>query len=689
MFETRSLPHMSTISLDYFHANAALPQGVNPLPYFRERDHDVPVRVKPDVPLKYQRLMGLDCGRRMLPYRMQDRYDRNRQEQDIPAIIMENEFLKATFLHTLGGRLISLVDKENDKELLHCNRSLQVGNLATLDAWFAGGIEWNFGQYGHAFTTSSKLFASIQKDTEGEDFLRLYDFEPCKALWWHIDFHLPKDSRQLYAHVGVYNLEDTRTSLYYWTNTAVEMSDDTRILASSDKAVYLDPFASKGTRLFGYMQMPNIDTCKNIDASYPNRFDASNEYFFTCENESMPWECALGGDGTGFYEVSTPLLGYRKMFCWGSHAGGKRWQRYLAPDSNSEYVEIQSGLACSQLHGYFIEGNSSLSWTQAFGPLAANSHEVHDVSYALASEAAKRAITNQIDTTKLTSMHERFSLESQIEPGEIMQRSTGWGFLQKKLKEYSLPGPFVFDEGSVRDEEKPYLSFLEEGKLPVMDLTRLPLTPPICSEAWKERFLVALQNPDLTDTEEATLKHYLGIIHLELEEISCALTLWLECMAVMPNAWTARNLAVLEERRGCLSDSLQWYALASTLPGFAMDPCIAEEYCKLLVDNKMVEQARLIFDALPQSWIETSEKLSVPRARLAAMQGDAALIKALVLDKELGHIREGDAPLNDLWLAYNMIIYTNEQKVEATEEVIERVKKLYPIPAKYDMNMFE
>ena len=680
---------MTKITLDYFHANAALPQGENPLPLFRDPNHDVNVQVKPDVPLNYQKLMGLDCGRRMLPYRMQDRYDRNRQEQSIPAIIMENSFLKATFLHTLGGRLISLVDKENNKELLHCNRSLQVGNLATLDAWFAGGIEWNLGQYGHAFTTSSKLFASIQTDVEGEAFLRLYDFEPCKGLWWHMDFHLPKDSKLLYAHGVVHNLEDKRASLYYWTNTAVEMSSDTRVLASSDKAVYLDPFAPKETRLFGHMQMPHMEIFPDIDASYPHRFEASNEYFFTCEKENMPWECALEKDGTGFYEVSTPLLGYRKMFCWGSHAGGKRWQRYLAPDSDSEYVEIQSGLACSQLHGYFIEANSSLSWTQAFGSLAADKGEVHDRDYLVAAKAAERAIAKQIDNTKLTQMHEIFSRASLVSPGEILQQSSGWGFLEKQLKGLTLPKAFLFDKESVRDEEKPYLTFLETGKLPVMDLSKLPLIPPICSEAWRDRFLKALQEQDLTPKEEATLKHTLGIIHLELEEVASALTCWLEVMATLPNAWTARNLAVLEGRRGYLKGSLQWYAKAATLPGFTLDPCIAEEYCKLLVDNKMVEMARSIFDTLPPSWLEKSEKLSVPRAQLAALQGDAALIKALVLDKELGHIREGDAPLNALWLAYNVINYTNEHKVEATDEVIQKVKKLYPIPSKYDMNMFE
>lgn len=679
---------MSTIKMSVFHANAALPKGENPLPFFRDPNHDAIVSVKPDVPLQYQRLMGLDCGRRVLPYKVQDRYDRDRQQKDIPAIVMENKYLRATFLHTLGGRLISLFDKQGNRELLHCNRSLQVGNLGILDAWFAGGIEWNIGQYGHSFTTSNKLFATVQQDGEGEEFLRLYDYERCKGLWWHLDFHLPKESKLLYVYVGVHNLNSERTSMYYWTNTAVEMNDATRILSSGNSAIYLDPYAPKGSHRFGYMRMPQMDIYEGIDASYPNQFVASNEYFFTCDTDPMPWECAVQGDSTGFYEVSTPQLGFRKMFCWGHHAGGKRWQRYLAPDSLAEYVEIQSGLAASQLHGFILEGHSSLSWTQAFGSLTVEGSDVHNPDYNKASEAVSQAISKNIDITTLNRMHQRFSLSSEIGPQRIVQRSSGWGFLEQKILDISLPKAFLFDEDSVGDEEKPYLFFLEHGYLPEMDLSQIPLAPPICSDPWKERFIVALKNPELSLKEKATLKHYLGIIHLEKEEISIAQTCWLEVMTVMPNSWTARNLAVLEQRRGYLIGALEWYQKAAKLPGFRLDPCIAEEYCKLLVDNSMSVEAQILFDSLPPSWLESSEKLMVPRAMLAAMQGDADLIKTLVFDRELGHIREGDVPLNDLWLAYNVIRYSKENMLQATEEVVEKVKKLYPIPAQYDLNMF-
>ena len=95
---------------------AALPKGENPLPFFRNSTHDLLVTVKDNVPLEYQKLLGLECGFRILPYSMQDRYDTARTQQEVDAAILENEYLKATFLTSLGGRLISLYDKKKKKE---------------------------------------------------------------------------------------------------------------------------------------------------------------------------------------------------------------------------------------------------------------------------------------------------------------------------------------------------------------------------------------------------------------------------------------------------------------------------------------------------------------------------------------------------------------------------------------------
>jgi hypothetical protein len=253
--------------------------GDNPLPQFRASSHDLSVVTRDDVPEEYTHLLGFACGKRVLPYTVQDRYSRSLHLESLESIVIENKYLKGVFLPSLGGRLISLFDKTQNRELLYENKTVQFANLATRNAWFAGGIEWNIGQYGHSCFTSSDVCFSVQEGTDGE-YLRMLVYERMKKLYFQIDFHLPDDSRMLHAYMRVKNAFEDETSLYYWTNIAVPEKNGTRVFASSDKAFFLNPKAKLGQKEYGYMTLPDIPVFPDIDASYPRNFEkCSLEYF--------------------------------------------------------------------------------------------------------------------------------------------------------------------------------------------------------------------------------------------------------------------------------------------------------------------------------------------------------------------------------------------------------------------------
>ena len=128
-------------------------EGENPLPMFASRNPHREVVEDGSFTPELKAGFGDDTGERYLPYRMQDRYTRRRKPMALKTIVLENELLQAVFLPDYGGRLYALKDRRTGRDILYRNPAFQPANLAILNAWFSGGIEWNIGQVGHTFGT--------------------------------------------------------------------------------------------------------------------------------------------------------------------------------------------------------------------------------------------------------------------------------------------------------------------------------------------------------------------------------------------------------------------------------------------------------------------------------------------------------------------------------------------------------
>ena len=105
----------TTLRVESYSLPAADVGPENPLPMFRgDKEDDVP-KLDPAIPEAERRYLGWRTAWRCLPHRMQDGYNREKKPRTFESLVLENEFLRATFLPQFGGRLVSLVQKPSGR----------------------------------------------------------------------------------------------------------------------------------------------------------------------------------------------------------------------------------------------------------------------------------------------------------------------------------------------------------------------------------------------------------------------------------------------------------------------------------------------------------------------------------------------------------------------------------------------
>ncbi|AXB42670.1 DUF5107 domain-containing protein [Amycolatopsis albispora] len=515
----------------------------------------------------------------VLPCLLQNGYGRERTERTLPALVLENGRLRATVLPSLGGRLYSLYDKVRERELLFRNPVLQPANLALRDAWFAGGVEWNLGSTGHTTMTCEPMQAALI----GTDGLRLWEWERTRNLPYQLDFRLPEDSPVLLVGIRVRNPHAHEVPLYWWSNIAVPQTPGTRVLAPAEFAWHY----GYGGRLDRIPMPPEID---------PSAYEHAADFFFDLEPGQRPWIAAVDETGYGLRQTSTRLLRGRKLFVWGTSAGGSRWQEWLSPGSETGYLEIQAGLARTQLEHLRLPGGESRDWLETYGPADAES----DVD----------------------ARYDEWLAVADREPGEWLYAGSGWGALELRRRPVALPGT-PFPETTLGERQRPWLDLLD-GKMAAPD----PRTPPDGTlVTWRGELAAAEPN--------WLVWYHRGVAHWYAGDKVAAEQAWRASLEDTENAWAVRNLGIATDDASLLRRAFD--LAPAELAVEAIDAALA------------AGQAGEALTMLATAPMRNGRiRLLTARALLAA--GDAAGAEEVFLAGfDVPDIREGDTSLSDTW----------------------------------------
>ncbi|RJL30094.1 DUF5107 domain-containing protein [Bailinhaonella thermotolerans] len=639
---------MTTLRLDTLRLPGAGAPAASPLPILHGTDV-TPGLTGADEEMTRQIAYGQPAT--LLPYTMQDGYTRAREERELPAVVLENELLTATFLPGYGGRLWSLAHRPSGRELLHRNPVLQPANLALRDAWLAGGVEWNLGATGHWPLTCAPLHAVRLSLADGTPVLRMFEFERLRRLVVRIDAWLPAGSPVLFVRPAIVNPGDAEVPVYWWSNIAVPEAADVRVVAPAERAYHFD----YGSRL-RLVDFPELD---GVDRSYPDRVRGAADYFFEIPAGRRRWVAALDGAGRGLAQVSTDPLRGRKLFHWGTGPGGLRWQEWLS-GPGSRYLEVQAGLARTQLEHIPMPGGAEWSWVEAYGLVEADPAAVHGTW-----DEARAAVGEAVDRLVPASALDSAALPPDV-AGELLARGSGWGALEALAG--ALPSGDLF--GDVTEEQRPWAELVKDGRLPVCDPPAAPVTGP----GWRAR---------LEDhPADWHSRYHLGLVRYADGDAAGAREAWEESLRLRRTPWALRCLAEASRLAGDGPRADLLTEAHALLPGVWQ---LTSETLRALLSEGRAEEALALVDALDPAQ-RALGRIRLLEARAAVAAGDVARAGAL-LDEgiEVDNLREGEDSLDELWYAYH------ERRLaaggEVTPEIAARARRENPLPREYDFRM--
>lgn len=564
--------------------------------------------------------VGTDHAERpptILPYTAQARYGREPRPVRQRVATLTNERLRAEVLLDLGGRLWTLTDLRDGRELLHQPDAIQLANLALRNAWFAGGVEWNLGVTGHWPLTCTPVSAAVV-ERDGVQILRLWAYERILELIWRVEMWLPEQAEALYVHVTLHNPHADDRPVYWWSNTAVPLVAGTRVLVDAESAFH-----------FAYEDLlARVPVPGEPELSRPAEASHAGDWFFEID-AAHPWIAAVDESGRGLLQVSTARLRGRKLFVWGTGPGGSRWQEWLS--GRGAYTEIQAGLARTQLEHLRLPAGHTWSWTERYGPVGLTQAQG---PWAEAVAEVRDAVADAADLERAHAVLEGqrdAPVEGTWTPERGGAETQGWGALAVLAGDLPDDPATPFDQACWSAEQAAWAAFLRTGELdPVL------ADSAVTGAGWRVRLR------DAGDGWLALLHR--GFAEHAAGETAVARELWERSAAAHPSAAALRALALTGDEPAVASERLA--AVRRLRP---QDPqLLLEHVAALLAAGSATEALDVLDDADPDAAGLPRVRLARARALVAAGRAEAAA-EILTGDLEVPDLREGDDELGLLW----------------------------------------
>lgn len=632
-----------------------------------------------------------------LPWAKQDDFGCERELRNLSVFVLENDFLVAKITPQYGGKIWSLYDKRNGREMVYNSPAHQPANIGYRDAWVAGGIEWNWGpgHIGHSVFTEEPVHMAVLPSSRGP-VVRVYEYDRQNHTVWSVDILLDGDI--LWARPSISNPAPREMPGYWWTCVAMPVTDGVRIITPATASFSpcapwpRGAYTSVNTTFRG----PDIDHCADTgscawqdDMSYLAAVPSAHDFFMLIPPDKRPFLAHLAEDNyTVVHSHPKYMLG-TKVFTWGSYISGMFQQDFLSASDyehpnctkpyydpfcsaykhEGRYTELQVGVAPSQMHTFPIAANSTYRWAEWFkGFVPSDPARARSPVYSEAVDEIDGWLESPsgVSEAYIAEMDAFFAEMDQASPtsAEMVHMGMPWGALRRAVTKgarIASPATPFPDTPPATDDTRMYLDLLANGTFTYT----LELTPTNfeISDEW-----MALVRASLAAGHDTWLHHLLiGTRALEVGNPDEAKAAFQRSLELKRSVHGLRNLAIFSTATAAEAADLYeqaWTVFKAIDPtrdpaSIALGKDLSREMAAWLMLNSFWDRLESLIQDLRSeprfALYLTKDRLLHAQAALALHKGDFRTTMAILSSHCFPTYGSVRAALIDLWWKANVL----------------------------------
>ena len=254
-------------------------------------------------------------------------------------VTLENPWIRLLVAPEMGGKILGAFEKQSGRAFIYYNRVIKFREIAMRGPWTSGGIEFNFGDIGHAPTTASPVDYATRTNDDGSVSCFVGALDLPSGTEWCVEIRVPADRAVFETRSTWCNATELSTSRYHWMNAAADADSLLRVIYPGNG------FIGHGGEPSPWPWGPDG---RDLSWYRNNNFGSYKSYHVLGVYTDF-FGAVRGDAGVIHWSRYTDKPG-KKLWIWGLSREGEIWKDLLTDPAlgNTQYVELQSGIHFNQ-----------------------------------------------------------------------------------------------------------------------------------------------------------------------------------------------------------------------------------------------------------------------------------------------------------------------------------------------------